>query len=410
MRIDETTVLLVLGIFGASFCCAAKDSAIKVNPLRRVCFYCISQDNLTPEDLDPALCNYIIVCQVTAVNNFVVPQNESDVEVYPRIMELKTKNAELKVMLLLLAGNSTHGLPVTVLDISTRYEFINRLAAFLVKHKFDGVDVDWEFPAWQTGNVDEKHLFTVFLQDLHNALAIFGRLTTGVPLLLSVDVAAPKVIIDESYEPVQLANNVDFINIMSYDYHFYTSSMPATGHNSALFNRKDEKDYFATLNTAWSANYWVLLGVPKEKINVGIPTYGHSFRLLHPEEHGVYAPATGLGISNGWTEYYQVCVFLKSNGTKVFDEEALVPYAYNDTDWISYDDIESVALKTQWIRTAGFGGVMTFNLNCDDWRGICNNVTFPLHKAILTITETPIDFGNSVEMNFRSHEAGQLLH
>lgn len=71
---------------------------------------------------------------------------------------------------------------------------------------------------------------------------------------------------------------VDFINLMSYDYHFYTKVTPFTGFNSPLYPTDNEKDYLQTLNINYSAHYWNALGMDKEKIIVGLPTYGHTFR------------------------------------------------------------------------------------------------------------------------------------
>jgi len=70
---------------------------------------------------------------------------------------------------------------------------------------------------------------------------------------------------------------VDYVNIMAYDYHFYVGYLPMTGFNAPLYKEADDSGYFATLNTNWSAHYWQSKGMPKEKIVVGLPTYGHSF-------------------------------------------------------------------------------------------------------------------------------------
>lgn len=65
---------------------------------------------------------------------------------------------------------------------------------------------------------------------------------------------------------------------MSYDYHFYTRTTPFTGFNSPLYATDNEKDYLQTLNINYSAYLWNTLGMDKEKIVVGLPTYGHTFR------------------------------------------------------------------------------------------------------------------------------------
>jgi GH18 family chitinase len=64
---------------------------------------------------------------------------------------------------------------------------------------------------------------------------------------------------------------------MSYDYHMFSEYLPVTGPNSPLYPGKKDSGYLETLNTNWSASYWLSKGMPREKINIGIPTYGHSF-------------------------------------------------------------------------------------------------------------------------------------
>lgn len=71
---------------------------------------------------------------------------------------------------------------------------------------------------------------------------------------------------------------VDFVNLMSYDYHFYTVATPLTGLNSPLYASPNEQYYLGTLNINFSSFYWNYLGMDREKIIVGLPTYGHTFR------------------------------------------------------------------------------------------------------------------------------------
>lgn len=50
------------------------------------------------------------------------------------------------------------------------------------------------------------------------------------------------------------------------------------GFNAPLYARSSERSIFATLNINASAMYWHLHGLDKNKIVIGLPTYGHSFR------------------------------------------------------------------------------------------------------------------------------------
>jgi chitinase len=71
----------------------------------------------------------------------------------------------------------------------------------------------------------------------------------------------------------------------------------------------------------------------------------------------------------------------------VLDQQADVPFAYKGRQWVSYEDEQSIALKSQWIRKNDFGGAMIFSLNQDDWKGICPTTSepFPLVGIVYRI-------------------------
>lgn len=71
-------------------------------------------------------------------------------------------------------------------------------------------------------------------------------------------------------------------------------------------------------------------------------------RLVNPDNHGWSAPASGFGSigDEGFVKYPDVCNFLNLRGSSYeFDRDSEVPYAYRNNDWISYDDVRSVAYK-----------------------------------------------------------------
>lgn len=97
-----------------------------------------------------------------------------------------------------------------------------------------------------------------------------------------------------------------------------------------------------------------------------------------------WSPATGKGPHGGYTSYPKVLNILSTDsGRAYYDRHSHSPYVItNDNIWISYDDTQSIRQKVRFIREEGFGGVMSYNLNNDDWSGECGREKFPLHKTI----------------------------
>ncbi|XP_054011401.1 chitinase-3-like protein 2 isoform X1 [Hylaeus anthracinus] len=352
-----------------------------------VCYYTVSGDlntlwELSPSHIDPNLCTHIIVGFASVVNCSLDLGRSSFF--YKEILSLKKLQPKLRVIV--SVGGSSElrlGFSEMVKNHSNRKRFINSVLNVTKSFGFDGLDLDWEFPAWLGADDLEKLHFTQLLIELQRE---FQR--AKEPLILSVAVAAPQAIVDQSYNVVEMAKYVDFVNLMAYDYHFYVWYYPVTGLNAPLFPRSAESGYLSTLNLNFSAQYWLSKGMPREKLIIGMPTYGHSYRLDNPLNHGLPAPANGFGKlgTMGFVSYPTICQFLQNGAKSVFENESKVPYVYKDREWVSYDDTTSFYYKAEWIRANNFGGAMIFSLNADDWNNSCKfNETFPLTRTVTKV-------------------------
>ncbi|XP_044759882.1 chitinase-3-like protein 1 isoform X3 [Coccinella septempunctata] len=179
---------------------------------------------------------------------------------------------------------------------------------------------------------------------------------------------------------------VDFVNLMSYDYNFYSILTPWTGMNAPLYARSKDFFYFKTQNINYTSNYWLRKGMAKEKINIGLPVYAHTYKLASPNKTYLGAPSVGDGVlgGGGSAKYGTICEFMQIQSlSPVFDEETKSPYVTNGSEWVSFENEESMKYKAQFVRDNGFGGVMVFSLNSDDYDGTCEtNNKFPNTKMI----------------------------
>lgn len=67
-----------------------------------------------------------------------------------------------------------------------------------------------------------------------------------------------------------------------------------TGHHTDLYPSNDAIDLRQlTLNVDFSVKYWISLGMPKEKIVLGLATYGRTFKLTNESENDIRSLAEG---------------------------------------------------------------------------------------------------------------------
>jgi chitinase len=226
------------------------------------------------------------------------------------------------------------------------------------------------------------------LKELKEAFEAESQEVKQTRLLLSAAVPVGPDNIRGGYDVPAVAGYLDFINLMAYDFHGKWEK--ETGHNAPLYAPSTDSEWRKQLSVDNAANIWVKMGAPREKLIIGMPTYGRSFTLSDPDRHGPNSPAKEGGKEGAYTKesgflaYYEICEMLNNGAVYVWDEEMKVPYMVDGDQWVGFDDERAIRNKMQWIKTGGFGGAMVWTVDMDDFTGgVCgNNVKYPLIGAM----------------------------
>jgi chitinase len=173
-----------------------------------------------PSKIDPRLCThlYYAFANINIKTRSPSPFDEINetMGMYEEFNRLKTKNRRMKTLLSLGGAtvNSTQFRMVFEPD-RIRREFIRNTIKYLRKYRFDGLDLDWEFPETET----DRRIFSLLVHDYRLEFQNEASLTNRTRLLLTAAVAPYRPKIEAGYDIKEIALYLDYINLMTYDYH-----------------------------------------------------------------------------------------------------------------------------------------------------------------------------------------------
>ncbi|KAL4113271.1 hypothetical protein QTP88_016929 [Uroleucon formosanum] len=350
----------------------------------------------SPQNINPYLCTHLIYAfgGLDKENGLRPYDKYQDIEQggYAKFNGLKTYNKNLKTLLAIGGWNEGSArFSKLVDDEDKRKEFVKNVIKFLRQNNFDGLDLDWEYPAYRDGSKpSDKENYASLVKELREEFNRESSKTGRSRLLLTMAVPAGIEYIDKGYDIPELNKHLDFMNLLTYDYH--SSFEPAVNHHSPLYPLEEDSEYNfdAKLNIDHTIKHYLASGADKEKLVLGIPTYGRSYTLFNRESKDIGAPSDGPGEKGeatrekGYLAYYEICGNLKKDDSWTIEQpkpKAMGPYAYKDNQWVGYDDEEFVKLKAKYVNENDLGGIMFWSIDNDDFRGSCHSRPYPLIEA-----------------------------
>jgi chitinase len=292
---------------------------------------------------------------------------------FGELRRLKARYPHLKLAISIGGWGGSARFSDAALSDSSRRKFSRTAIDLFIRRwpgLFDGIDIDWEFPVQGglKGNVErpaDKQNFTLLLAELRRGLDEQGRRDGRHYELTIAASARPSEIANVEIE--RIVPLLDFINVMTYDYH--------TGGSIAHFNAPvfaAANDPTPELTVDASIRAFRSGRVPADKLLVGIPFFARAYGGVPNVNHGFLQPSKGLPAD--WREsdgdWRRVARTRLGNSRyrRYWEPSAQVPWLYDSTSgaWISYDDPEAVRAKMRYVREHNLGGVVIWELGADD--------------------------------------------
>jgi chitinase len=249
--------------------------------------------------------------------------------------------------------------------------------AGVMPNTFDGVDIDWEYPAvcgLQCGTPEDTANYTAMMQEFRTQLDAVrpGLLLTG---------ALPSG--NDKYQAIQLNlihPYMDFMNLMTYDFHGTWEN--TTNLMAPLYGVTG--DTMPTYNTDYAVQGYINAGVPRNKIVMGVPFYGRGWMNVANVNNGLYQ--TGVAATSSYTsenqsgfEDYPHLLALENAGyTKYWHTQGQTDWIYSPSAGVfwSYDDPASVTNKMTYVKNQSLGGAMFWALTDDTTTGTLINAMY----------------------------------
>lgn len=282
---------------------------------------------------------------------------------FAKLKTLKSKYPELKTVISVGGWEDSGRFSDAALTEASRAAFADSAVKFIRTYGFDGVDIDWEYPAGGglSTNVSrsaDKQNFGLLLKALRTKLDAQGT-KDGRHYILSFAGEA-SASFSRDVELYKLAKTVDYGFIMTYDMH--TLRSPYTDFNAPLYTPcGSSPQYKTSVNSAVCG--WISSGFPADKIIMGVPFYGYAYKDNTDANGGLwqrYSAHTTLGYDTIASKYLTNSAYKKS-----YSASAMEPSLFNGSTFISYDDASSIGLKARYAVSKNLLGVGAWDLSYD---------------------------------------------
>ncbi|NGP61586.1 chitinase [Paenibacillus thiaminolyticus] len=314
---------------------------------------------------------FIAFAKIDGTNIYFHEDGTTNDQIKENIKKLKEQNPKTK-MVLAVGGYGADGFSDASLD-GNRYLFTESIINMVKELELDGVDIDWEYPAFHAWNTqkarpEDTQNFTSLMKELREKLYRLPHPKNKKYLLTFASGTQDWYF--QNVEVNKVEKYVDYINVMTYDFTGRWSD--TTGYNSNLYPDREKK---AKHSIDQVITMYLEHEIDSKKLLLGVPAYSYGWKDVKSKTDGSFSPGKPIDIDKTDLSYKTLeKSYLNKNGYKrYYDDQAKTAYLYNGSTFISYEDKEALAEKVKYIKAKELGGAMVWEYSQDAEDGI---VTF----------------------------------
>jgi chitinase len=295
---------------------------------------------------------------------------------FNQLKKLKAQYPQIKALISIGGWNDSELFSDAALP-QNREKFVSSCVDMFIKGQFsegitdanvfDGIDVDWEYPgvcgATCNWRAEDRENFTALLEE-------FRYQMDGIrPGLLLTAALPAATYYHDKIEVDNIATALDWMNVMTYDFHGPWEPNGPTNHHSNLYTNESDPSS-PGFSVEGVMNEYISKVQDPSKIVVGLPFYGHGWARVPTGDNlitpGLYQEAGRVprGTWEKGSEDYKV---LKTYGySEYWDDTAKASYYYNGNNFWTFDSPTAVREKMKFIDDRDLKGVMFWELSGDD--------------------------------------------
>lgn len=326
-------------------------------PMAVIAYYMGDGNDITNYKTDKL--THIIFSFLHLKGNQLAVDNAGDSLAITKLVALKKTNPSIKIIVSLGGWGGCKTCSDVFNTERGRREFAESTLKIFKEYNVDGLDLDWEYPAIESlpGHhyiPEDRSNFTYLLKAL--------RETVGNGYEISFAAGGFRDFLTQSVEWRNVMPLMNYVNMMTYD--LVNGNSKQTGHLTSLYSTAEQRE-----STDHAIMYLDSIGVPMQKVVIGLTFYGRTFSGVEPLNNGLYQK----GKFSGYVNYkdFDKTFSAEAGYQQYWDNKAKAPYAYNSATktFATYDNLRSVMEKTKYAKERKLGGVMFWELSGDKESG-----------------------------------------